>query len=87
MILSSEPYFIFLSPEKKNGSNIIEGAMKPDDQKEKESGCNTPVPSSDQNQETAETEKTPLPSDGADEANAKPAQKKMVKTKRGPRRK
>lgn len=84
MILSSEPYFIFLSPEKKNGSNIIEGAMKPDDQKDKESGCNTPVPSSDQNQET---EKTPLPSDGADEANAKPAQKKMVKTKRGPRRK
>uniref|UniRef100_A0A8B9DNK8 Lysine methyltransferase 5A n=1 Tax=Anser cygnoides TaxID=8845 RepID=A0A8B9DNK8_ANSCY len=73
--------------EKKNGSNIIEGAMKPDDQKDKESGCNTSVPSSDQNQETAETEKTPLPSDGADEANAKPAQKKMVKTKRGPRRK
>ncbi|XP_053938004.1 N-lysine methyltransferase KMT5A [Cuculus canorus] len=73
---------------KKNGGNIIEGAMKPEDQKEKEDGHNASVPSSDQNQETVETQKTPLPSDGADEANAaKPAQKKMVKTKRGPRRK
>ncbi|XP_051490129.1 N-lysine methyltransferase KMT5A isoform X3 [Apus apus] len=73
--------------EKKNGGNIIEGAMKPEDQKDKEGGCNTSVPASDQNQETVETQKTPLPSDCADEANAKPAQKKMVKTKRGPRRK
>ncbi|KFW65130.1 N-lysine methyltransferase SETD8, partial [Pygoscelis adeliae] len=72
---------------KKNGGNIIEGAMKPEDQKDKESGCNTSVPSSDQNQGTVETQKTPLPSDCADEANAKPAQKKMVKAKRGPRRK
>ncbi|XP_075290971.1 N-lysine methyltransferase KMT5A isoform X2 [Opisthocomus hoazin] len=47
--------------EKKNGGNIIEGAMKSEDQKDKE--------------------------DCADEANAKPAQKKMVKAKRGPRRK
>ncbi|XP_074700618.1 N-lysine methyltransferase KMT5A isoform X1 [Strix aluco] len=73
--------------EKKNGGNIIEGAMKPEDQKDKEGGCNTLVPSSDQNQETVETQKTPLPSDCADEVNAKPAQKKMVKAKRGPRRK
>ncbi|XP_074463098.1 N-lysine methyltransferase KMT5A isoform X1 [Larus michahellis] len=73
--------------EKKNGGNIIEGAMKPEDQKDKESGCNASVPSSDQKQETAETQKTPLPSDCADEANAKPAQKKTVKVKRGPRRK
>ncbi|XP_009282258.1 PREDICTED: N-lysine methyltransferase KMT5A [Aptenodytes forsteri] len=73
--------------EKKNGGNIIEGAMKPEDQKDKESGCNTSVPSSDQNQGTVEAQKTPLPSDCADEANAKPAQKKMVKAKRGPRRK
>ncbi|XP_009878640.1 PREDICTED: N-lysine methyltransferase SETD8 [Charadrius vociferus] len=73
--------------EKKNGGNIIEGAMKPEDQKDKESGCNASVPSSDQNQETVETQKAPLPSDCADEANAKPAQKKMVKAKRGPRRK
>nr|XP_025970412.1 N-lysine methyltransferase KMT5A isoform X5 [Dromaius novaehollandiae] len=87
MIVSSEPYFIFLSPEKKKGGNIIEGAMKPEDQKDKESGCNSSVPPSDQRQETAETQNTPLPSEGADEANAKPAQKKMVKAKRGPRRK
>uniref|UniRef100_A0A8C4UN59 [histone H4]-lysine(20) N-methyltransferase n=1 Tax=Falco tinnunculus TaxID=100819 RepID=A0A8C4UN59_FALTI len=73
--------------EKKNGGSIVEGAMKPEDQKDKEGGCNTSVPSSDQNQETVETSKTPLPSDVADEANAKPAQKKMVKAKRGPRRK
>ncbi|XP_042661032.1 N-lysine methyltransferase KMT5A isoform X2 [Tyto alba] len=73
--------------EKKNGGNIIEGAMKPEDQKDKEGGCKTSVPSCDQNQETVETQKTPLPSDCADEANAKPAQKKMVKAKRGPRRK
>ncbi|KAM6297764.1 LOW QUALITY PROTEIN: N-lysine methyltransferase KMT5A [Aegotheles albertisi] len=73
--------------EKKNGGNIIEGAMKPEDQKDKEGGCNASVPSSDQNQETLETQKTPLPPDCADEANAKPAQKKMVKAKRGPRRK
>ncbi|XP_062445681.1 N-lysine methyltransferase KMT5A isoform X2 [Rhea pennata] len=72
--------------EKKKGGNIIEGAVKPDDQKDKESGCNS-VPSSDQRQETAETQNTPLPSECADEANAKPAQKKMVKAKRGPRRK
>jgi len=87
MILSSEPYFIFLSPEKKNGGNIIEGAMKSEDQKDKEGGCNASVPFSDQKQETVETQKMPLPSDCADEANAKPAQKKMVKAKRGPRRK
>lgn len=61
--------------------------MKPEDQKDKEGGCDTSVPSSDQNQGTVETQKTPLPSDCADEANAKPAQKKMVKAKRGPRRK
>ncbi|XP_040540403.1 N-lysine methyltransferase KMT5A isoform X2 [Gallus gallus] len=74
--------------EKKNGGNIIEGAMKPEDQKDKESGCNTSVLSSDQKkQETVETEKTLLPSDCAGEASAKPAQKKMVKAKRGPRRK
>ncbi|XP_025914560.1 N-lysine methyltransferase KMT5A isoform X3 [Apteryx rowi] len=73
--------------EKKKGGNIIEGAMKPEDQKDKESGCNSSVPSSDQRQETAETQNTPLPSECADEANAKPAQKKMVKAKRGPRRK
>ncbi|XP_021268281.1 N-lysine methyltransferase KMT5A isoform X2 [Numida meleagris] len=74
--------------EKKNGGNIIEGAMKPEEQKDKESGCNTSVVSSDQkNQGTVETEKTLLPSDCAGEASAKPAQKKMVKAKRGPRRK
>ncbi|XP_064024446.1 N-lysine methyltransferase KMT5A [Pogoniulus pusillus] len=72
--------------EKRNGGNIIEGAMKPEDQKDKGSGCNTSVPS-DQNQETVETQKTPLPSDCVAEANAKPAQKKTVKAKRGPRRK
>ncbi|XP_071619415.1 N-lysine methyltransferase KMT5A isoform X3 [Heliangelus exortis] len=73
--------------EKKNSGNIIEGAMKPEDQKDKEDGCNTAVPDSDQNQETTEGQKTPLPSDCADEANAKPAQTKVVKAKRGPRRK
>nr|XP_021140112.1 N-lysine methyltransferase KMT5A [Columba livia] len=72
---------------KKNGGNIIEGAMKPEDQKDKEGGCNTSVASSDQNQETVEAQKTPLPSGCAEEANAKPAQKKVVKAKRGPRRK
>lgn len=88
MILNSEPFFISLSLEKKNGGNIIEGAMKPEDQKDKESGCNTSVLSSDQKkQETVETEKTLLPSDCAGEASAKPAKKKMVKAKRGPRRK
>ncbi|KAM4648756.1 N-lysine methyltransferase KMT5A isoform 2-T2 [Amazona ochrocephala] len=46
---------------KKKSGNIIEGAMKPEEQKDKE--------------------------DCADEADAKPAQKKMVKAKRGPRRK
>ncbi|XP_021388440.1 N-lysine methyltransferase KMT5A isoform X3 [Lonchura striata] len=46
---------------KKKGGKIIEGAVKPDDQKDKE--------------------------DCAEEANAKPAQKKMVKAKRGPRKK
>lgn len=86
-MLRSEPYFIFLSPGKKNGGNIIEGAMKPEDQKDKEGGCNTSVASSDQNQETVEAQKTPLPSGCAEEANAKPAQKKVVKAKRGPRRK
>lgn len=60
--------------------------MKPEDQKDKGSGCNTSVPS-DQNQESVETQKTPLPSDCVAEANAKPAQKKTVKAKRGPRRK
>nr|XP_021388439.2 N-lysine methyltransferase KMT5A isoform X1 [Lonchura striata domestica] len=71
---------------KKKGGKIIEGAVKPDDQKDKEGGCNPSVPS-DQNQETVETQKTPLPADCAEEANAKPAQKKMVKAKRGPRKK
>ncbi|XP_039580441.1 N-lysine methyltransferase KMT5A isoform X1 [Passer montanus] len=46
---------------KKNGGRIVEGAVKPEDQKDKEE-C-------------------------AEEANAKPAQKKMVKAKRGPRKK
>lgn len=88
MILNSEPFFISLSLEKKNGGNVIEGATKPEDQKDKESGCNTSVLSSDQKtQGTVEAEKTLLPSDCAGEASAKPAQKKMVKTKRGPRRK
>ncbi|XP_065548941.1 N-lysine methyltransferase KMT5A isoform X6 [Lathamus discolor] len=72
---------------RKKSGDIIEGAMKPEDQKDKEGGCDTSVHSSDQNQGTVETQKTPLPSDCADEANAKPAQKKMVKAKRGPRRK
>ncbi|XP_030141371.3 N-lysine methyltransferase KMT5A isoform X2 [Taeniopygia guttata] len=71
---------------KKNGGKIVEGAVKPEDQKDKEGGCNPSVPS-DQNQETVETQKTPLPADCAEEANAKPAQKKMVKAKRGPRKK
>ncbi|XP_041344851.1 N-lysine methyltransferase KMT5A isoform X1 [Pyrgilauda ruficollis] len=71
---------------KKNGGKIVEGAVKPEDQKDKEGGCNPLVPS-DQNQETVETQKTPLPADCAEEANAKPAQKKMVKAKRGPRKK
>ncbi|NWH72388.1 KMT5A methyltransferase, partial [Piaya cayana] len=72
---------------KKNGGNIIVGAMKPEDQKEKEDGCDTLEPSSDQNQETIETQKTLLPLDGAEASAAKPARKKMVKAKRGPRRK
>ncbi|KAM8993333.1 N-lysine methyltransferase KMT5A isoform 2-T2 [Ara ararauna] len=72
---------------KKKSGNIIEGAMKPEDQKDKEGGCDTSVSSSDQHQGTVESQKTPLPSDCADEANAKPAQKKMVKAKHGPRRK
>ncbi|XP_058672556.1 N-lysine methyltransferase KMT5A isoform X2 [Ammospiza caudacuta] len=42
---------------------------------------------SDQNQETLESQRTPLPADCAEEANAKPAQKKMVKAKRGSRKK
>ncbi|XP_017670956.1 PREDICTED: N-lysine methyltransferase KMT5A isoform X1 [Lepidothrix coronata] len=71
---------------KKNGGKIVEGAMKAEEQKDKESGCNPSVPS-DQNQETAESQKPPLPADCAEEANAKPAQKKMVKAKRGPRKK
>ncbi|XP_052547340.1 N-lysine methyltransferase KMT5A isoform X2 [Tympanuchus pallidicinctus] len=74
--------------EKKNGGNIIEGATKPEDQKDKESGCNTSVLSSDpKTQGSVEAEKTLLPSDCAGEASAKPAQKKTVKAKRGPRRK
>ncbi|KAL9834325.1 N-lysine methyltransferase KMT5A [Geothlypis trichas] len=72
---------------KKNGGKIVEGAVKPEEQKDKEGGCNPSVPSSDQNQETVESQKTPLPADCAEEANAKPAQKKMVKAKRGPRKK
>ncbi|NXH52313.1 KMT5A methyltransferase, partial [Rhabdornis inornatus] len=72
---------------KKNSGKIVEGAVKPEDQKDKEGVCNPSVPSSDQNQETVETQKTPLPADCAEEANAKPAQKKMVKAKRGPRKK
>lgn len=87
MALSSEPYSISLSPGKKNGGKIVEGAVKPEEQKDKEGGCNPSVPSSDQNQETVESQKTPLPADCAEEANAKPAQKKMVKAKRGPRKK
>ncbi|XP_039936713.1 N-lysine methyltransferase KMT5A isoform X7 [Hirundo rustica] len=46
---------------KKNGGKTVEGAVKPEEQKDKE--------------------------DCAEEANAKPAQKKMVKAKRGPRKK
>lgn len=87
MILNSEPFFISFSLEKKNGGNIIEGATKPEDQKDKESGCNTSVLSSDpKTQGSVEAEKTLLPSDCAGEASAKPAQK-TVKAKRGPRRK
>lgn len=87
LALSSEPYCISLSPGKKNGGKIVEGAVKPEDQKDKEGVCNPSVPSSDQNQETVETQKSPLPAASAEEANAKPAQKKMVKAKRGPRKK
>lgn len=86
MALSSEPYSISLSPGKKNGGKTVEGAVRPEDQKDKEGGCNPSVPSSDQNQGTVETQKTPLPAACAEEANAKPAQK-MVKAKRGPRKK
>ncbi|XP_074410277.1 N-lysine methyltransferase KMT5A [Zonotrichia albicollis] len=71
---------------KKNSGKIVEGAVKPEEQKDKEGVCNPSVPS-DQNQETVESQRTPLPADCAEEANAKPAQKKMVKAKRGSRKK
>ncbi|XP_053815904.1 N-lysine methyltransferase KMT5A isoform X3 [Vidua chalybeata] len=72
----------------KKSGKIVEGAVKPEDQKDKEGGCNPSVPSDQNQEETVETQKTPLPADcSAEEANAKPAQKKMVKAKRGPRKK
>ncbi|XP_050174280.1 N-lysine methyltransferase KMT5A isoform X2 [Myiozetetes cayanensis] len=71
---------------KKNGGKTVEGAVKAEEQKEKEGGCNPSAPS-DQKQESPEAQKPPLPADCAEEAKTKPAQKKMVKAKRGPRKK
>ncbi|XP_025053947.1 N-lysine methyltransferase KMT5A isoform X2 [Alligator sinensis] len=73
--------------EKRNAGNPIEGATKPEDQKDKESGCDSSASVPNQNQEAAETRKNmPLPSNSTDAAKAKQAQKKVVKAK-GPRRK
>ncbi|XP_050779491.1 N-lysine methyltransferase KMT5A isoform X1 [Gopherus flavomarginatus] len=73
---------------KKTTLNTIEGAIKPEDQNDKESGCDSSVSFPNQKQEAAETQKNmPLPSDSPDAANAKQAQKKVVKAKPGPRRK
>ncbi|XP_005298765.2 N-lysine methyltransferase KMT5A isoform X3 [Chrysemys picta bellii] len=73
---------------KKSTLNTIEGAIKPEDQNDKESGCDSSVSFPNQKQEAAETQKNmPLPSDSTDAANAKQAQKKVVKAKPGPRRK
>ncbi|XP_019394437.1 PREDICTED: N-lysine methyltransferase KMT5A [Crocodylus porosus] len=73
--------------EKRNAGNSIEGATKPEDQKDKESGCDSSASVPNQNQEAAETQKNmPLPSNSTDAAKAKQAQKKVVKAK-GPRRK
>ncbi|CAM4565457.1 N-lysine methyltransferase KMT5A isoform X5 [Lepidochelys kempii] len=73
---------------KKRTVNTIEGAIKPEDQNDKESGCNSSASLPNQKQEAAETQKSmPLPSDSTDAANAKQAQKKVVKAKPGPRRK
>ncbi|XP_030438554.1 N-lysine methyltransferase KMT5A isoform X2 [Gopherus evgoodei] len=72
---------------KKTTLNTIEGAIKPEDQNDKESGCDSSVSFPNQKQEAAETQKNmPLPSDSPDAANAKQAQK-VVKAKPGPRRK
>ncbi|XP_074868558.1 N-lysine methyltransferase KMT5A isoform X2 [Carettochelys insculpta] len=72
---------------KKSTLNTIEGAIKPEDKNDKESGCNSSVTFPNQKQEASETQKnTTLPSDSTDAANAKQTQK-VVKTKHGPRRK
>ncbi|XP_067395770.1 N-lysine methyltransferase KMT5A isoform X2 [Emydura macquarii macquarii] len=74
--------------EKKNTVNTIEGAIKPEDQNDKERGGDSSASFPNQKQEAAETQKSmTLPSDSTDAANAKQAQKKVVKAKHGPRRK
>lgn len=84
----SQSVLHFPSTGKKRTVNTIEGAIKPEDQNDKESGCNSSASLPNQKQEAAETQKSmPLPSDSTDAANAKQAQKKVVKAKPGPRRK
>ncbi|XP_075754663.1 N-lysine methyltransferase KMT5A isoform X2 [Pelodiscus sinensis] len=73
---------------KKSIVNTTEGAIRPEGQNDKESGSDPSESFSNQKQEAAEIQKNvSLPSDSTDAANAKQAQKKVVKAKHGPRRK
>uniref|UniRef100_A0A8C8SHQ2 [histone H4]-lysine(20) N-methyltransferase n=1 Tax=Pelusios castaneus TaxID=367368 RepID=A0A8C8SHQ2_9SAUR len=73
---------------KKDTVHTTEGAIKPEDQNDKESGCDSSACFPNEKQEGAETQKNvPLPSESTEAANAKQAQKKVVKAKHGPKRK